>query len=152
LIISPGFYNEGRFFFGFSVICRIVDMKKLFLYIFLGLILCNTGFARTTGCVEGDCEDGVGTWTYTDKTTYVGEWNVGKKHGQGTVTWPNGYIYKGEFHNDIWHGQGTLTFPDGATYAGEWRDGFMNGQGTFTLADGTVKKGIWKDGELVEPN
>ena len=52
-------------------------MKKLFLYIFLGLILCNTGFARTTGCVEGDCEDGVGTWTYTDKTTYVGEWSVG---------------------------------------------------------------------------
>jgi len=42
-------------------------MKKLFLYIFLGLILCNTGFARTTGCVEGDCEDGVGTWTYTTK-------------------------------------------------------------------------------------
>jgi len=45
---------------------------------FLGLILCNTGFARTTGCVEGDCEDGVGTWTYTDKTTYVGEWKDGK--------------------------------------------------------------------------
>ena len=66
MIISPGFYNEGRFFFGFSVICRIVDMKKLFLYIFLGLILCNTGFARTTGCTDGDCEDGVGTWTYTD--------------------------------------------------------------------------------------
>jgi len=52
-------------------------MKKLFLYIFLGLILCNTGFARTTGCTDGDCEDGVGTWTYTDKTTYVGEWSVG---------------------------------------------------------------------------
>ena len=104
-------------------------MKKLFLYIFLSLILCNTGFARTTGCTDGDCEDGIGTWTYTDKTTYVGEWSVGKKHGQGT-----------------------LTFPDGATYVGEWRDGFMNGQGTFTLADGAVKKGIWKDGELVEPN
>ena len=93
MIISPGFYNWGGFFFSFSVICRIEDMKKLFLYIFLGLILCNTGFARTTGCVEGDCEDGFGTWTYTDKTTYVGEWRVGLKHGQGTVTWPNGYIY-----------------------------------------------------------
>ena len=68
--------------------CRIENMRKLFLYIFLGLILCNTGFGRTTGCVAGDCEDGVGTWTYTDKTTYVGEWRVGKKHGQGSVTWP----------------------------------------------------------------
>ena len=92
-------------------------------------ILCNTGFARTTGCTDGDCDNGVGTWTYTDKTTYVGEWNNGLKHGQGT-----------------------LTFPDGATYVGEWHDGFMNGQGTFTLADGTVKKGVWKNGELVEPN
>jgi hypothetical protein len=152
LIISPSFYNWGGFFFSFSVIFRIADMKKLFLYIFLGLILCNTGFARTTGCTDGDCENGVGTWTYTDKTTYVGKWDNGLKHGQGTVTWPNGYIYVGEFQESKWHGQGTLTFPDGAAYVGEWRDGFMNGQGSLTLADGKVKKGIWKDGALVEPN
>ena len=104
-------------------------MKKLFLYIFLGLILCNTGFARTTGCTDGDCENGIGTWTYTDKTTYLGKWSEGTKHGKGTVTWPNGYIYKGEFKDDTW-----------------------DGQGTFTLTDGTVKKGIWKNGKLVEPN
>jgi len=104
-------------------------MKKLFLYICLGVILCNTGFARTTGCVEGDCEDGIGTWTYTDKTTYVGEWSDGKMLGQGTFTWENGDRYVGEFH-----------------------DGNRHGQGTKTDADGTVKKGIWKDGELVEPN
>ena len=103
-------------------------------------------------CISGNCEDGFGTWTYTDKTTYVGEWSIGKKHGEGIVTWPNGYIYKGEFKESKWHGQGTLTFPDGTTYVGEWRDGFMNGQGTFTNADGTVKKGIWKNGALVEPN
>ena len=150
-MISPGI-NWGGFFFIFSVIYRLRGMKKIFLYIFLGLILCNTGFARTTGCTDGNCEDGFGTWTYTDKTTYVGEWSVGKKHGQGIVTWPNGYIYKGEFKESKWHGQGTLTFPDGTTYVGEWRDGFMNGQGTFTNADGTVKKGIWENGALVEPN
>ena len=70
-------------------------MKKLFLYIFLGLILCNTGFARTTGCVEGDCEDGVGTWTYTDKTTYVGEWSDGFMNGQGVFTMADGIVKKG---------------------------------------------------------
>ena len=68
-------------------------MKKLFLYIFIGLILCNTGFARTTGC-EGDCENGNGTWTYTDKTVYAGEWRVVKWMDKGlrlgqtdTYTW-----------------------------------------------------------------
>ena len=106
-------------------------MRKLFLYIFLGLIFCNTGFARTTGCTDGDCNNGHGTWTYTDKTTYVGEWRNGLKHGQGTLTWPNGYIYVGEFQDSKWHGQGTLTFPDGATYLGEWRNSNMNGQGTL---------------------
>ena len=68
-------------------------MKKLFLYIFLGLILCDTGFARSTGCVDGNCENGVGTWNYTDLTSYSGEWSGGNKHGKGTETWPNGYIY-----------------------------------------------------------
>ena len=131
---------------------RVVGMRKLFLYIFLSLILSNTVFARSTGCTEGDCNNGFGTWTYTDLTTYVGEWRAGKKHGNGTVSWPNGYIYVGEFQNSKWHGQGTLTFPDGATYVGEWSEGNMNGQGTFTLSGGTVKKGIWKDGKLVKSN
>ena len=68
-------------------------MKKLFLPIIVSLIFCNTGFTRSTGCTEGDCNNGYGTWTYTDLTTYVGEWRDGKKHGQGTVNWPNGYLY-----------------------------------------------------------
>ena len=123
-----------------------------FLFTIYCLILGNAVFSRSTGCTEGNCENGYGTWTYTDLTTYVGEWRDGKKHGKGTVTWPNGYIYEGEFQDSKWHGEGTLTFPDGATYVGEWRDSNMNGQGTFSLADGTVKKGIWKNGELVEPN
>ena len=87
-------------------------MKKFFLYIFLTFILCNQGFARTTGCTDGDCNNGVGTWTYTDKTTYVGEWTNGQKVGKGTETWPNGYIYVGEFFESKWQGKGTLTFPN----------------------------------------
>ena len=100
-------------------------MRKILIYLFLVLILSSTASARKTGC-EGDCENGIGTWTYTDKTVYVGEWRATLKHGQGTETWPNGYIYEGEFLNSKWQGQGTLTFPDGATYVGEWRDGNMN--------------------------
>ena len=103
-------------------------MKKLFLYIFLGLIICNTGFARKTGC-EGDCENGNGTWTYTDQTIYVGEWRNANMNGEGTFTWANGDIYVGAFV-----------------------DSARNGQGTKTDSDGTVQKGIWKDSELVETN
>ena len=75
-------------------------MKKLFLYFFFGLIICNTSFARSTGCTEGDCDNGNGTWTYTDLTTYVGEWRAGKKHGQGTFTFADGSIERGIWKND----------------------------------------------------
>ena len=94
-------------------------MKIFFLFTIYCLILSSTVFSRSTGCTEGNCENGSGTWTYTDLTTYVGEWRDGKKHGQGTVTWPNGYIYVGEFQDSNWHGKGTLTYPNGKTYVGK---------------------------------
>ena len=74
-------------------------MKKLFLSILVSLIFCNIGFTRSTGCTDGDCNNGYGTWTYTDLTTYVGEWRNGKKHGQGTFTLADGTVKKGIWKN-----------------------------------------------------
>ena len=116
----------------------------------LSLLLTSVALARSTGCKEGNCENGYGKWVYTDKTTYEGEWVGTKKNGQGVETWPNGYIYKGEFKNSEWSGKGILTFPDGSTYDGEWAKGFMNGSGTFTSSDGSQKTGTWKNGKLQE--
>ena len=67
-------------------------MKKYIIYIILSFLITTSVSARKTGC-EGNCENGFGKWTYTDKTTYEGNWVDTKKHGQGTETWPNGYIY-----------------------------------------------------------
>ena len=125
-------------------------MKKYIFYIILSFFITSMALARSTGCKEGNCENGFGKWVYTDKTTYEGEWVQTQKHGQGIETWPNGYIYKGEFKNSAWSGQGKLTFPNGAIYEGEWENGFMNGEGIFTWSDGKVKKGIWKNGKLQE--
>ena len=129
-------------------------MKKLFLYIFLGLILCNTGFAK---CTQGDCDNGYGTYAYPSGDTYVGEYRDGKYHGQGTETWANEDTYVGEFRDSKYHGQGTFTIGGivsraGDKYVGEWKNDVPNGQGAWIYTDGTMKKGIWKDGELVEPN
>ncbi len=35
-------------------------------------------------CIEGDCYNGEGTFTWSDGGKYVGEWKDGKMHGQGT--------------------------------------------------------------------
>ena len=54
-------------------------MKKYFIFIFISCLISSVVFARSTGCKEGDCENGFGKWIYTDKTTYEGEWVATKK-------------------------------------------------------------------------
>ena len=99
-------------------------MKKLLGIIILGLLWCNTGLAE---CIEGNCVDGQGTYTYANGSTYVGEFKNSIRNGQGTYTWANGNKYVGEF-----------------------KDAKRNGQGTYTFANGTVDKGIWKNNKLIE--
>ena len=125
-------------------------MKKYLITIILSFLITSIASARSTGCKEGNCENGFGKWVYTDKTTYEGDWVQTKKQGQGTETWPNGYVYKGEFQNSEWSGKGTLIFPDSSTYEGDWVNGFMNGKGIFTWSNGKQISGIWKNGKLQE--
>ena len=73
-------------------------MKKIFIYILFSFIISNISFAKKSGCTDGDCNNGFGTWTYTDKTTYVGQWENGSKKGKGIESWPNGYVYEGDFN------------------------------------------------------
>ena len=61
-------------------------MKKFIITIILGLLISSSVLARSTGCKEGNCDNGFGKWVYTDKTTYEGEWVGTKKHGQGVET------------------------------------------------------------------
>ena len=60
-------------------------------------------------CIEGDCEN-----------------------GKGTMTWSSGMKYEGEFKDWTLNGQGTYTHPDGSKYEGTWKDGKPNGMGTKT--------------------
>ena len=53
-------------------------MKKFIFFIILGFLITTSVSARKTGC-EGNCENGYGKWTYTDKTTYEGELGWYKK-------------------------------------------------------------------------
>ena len=71
-------------------------MKKLFLYIFLVLLWCNVGF---TECIEGDCDNGYGTYTFANGDKYIGEYKDGEIHGQGTLTYADGRVEKGIWEN-----------------------------------------------------
>lgn len=148
-------------------------MKKAILILVIGLFWCNASFAE---CIEGNCKNGQGTYTWTDGAKYVGEFKDGKwngegtfttsmgtyvggwkdnnKDGLGTLTWVSGEFagdkYVGEFKDDKKHGQGIYTWASGSKYAGKFKDGQLYKQGTWTYEDGRVEKGILEKDKLIK--
>ena len=51
------------------------------------------GCKPDTGCVEGDCVNGQGTYSYRSGSRYVGEFKYGKRNGKGTLTRADGVIF-----------------------------------------------------------
>ena len=90
----------------------IIEIKKILAIMILYIFWCNMTFANEYGeCIEGDCENGRGTYLVGD------DWAVKS-------------IYIGEFKNGRWDGQGTLIIngdtngnPNGVTLIGTWKEG-----------------------------
>ena len=89
-------------------------MKKELILLFV-LFACALPFKSIGGedgcgeegeCIEGDCENGLGTYVFTDGSSYSGAWQDGFPEGPGT-----------------------LKFLDGSKYEGEWRGGSYIGKG-----------------------
>ena len=73
-----------------------------------------------------------GSFTYSDGSQYVGNWKMGKFHGEGTYIFASGEKYVGRFREDKYHGEGTYTYANGDRYVGEWEEGEFEGEGTYT--------------------
>ncbi len=89
-----------------------------------------------TACLRGNCENGEGTYRYSDSSEYSGQFRNAKIHGQGTYVYAGrGEKYTGEWRNGVINGQGTYYYRSGNRYIGEWRNGKKQGQGTYLYAD-----------------
>ncbi len=75
-------------------------MKRLLAYLFivlgLGLMVNNFAFAK---CIEGNCRNGQGTYTFVSGAKYAGEFKDGRQHGQGTFTSADGRVENGIWKN-----------------------------------------------------
>ena len=98
-------------------------MKKLLTIFFL--IQFIFGY---TQCIEGDCENGTGTFKWENGNIYKGEWKAGGLNGQGKLTSKSGGVKEGEWKDGLLNGQGKI-YSDGDIYEGEFKDGELNGQG-----------------------
>ena len=78
-------------------------MKKLsLLYVFLVLLTISACSEQNqlSECIEGDCNNGYGIYTYANGDKYVGEHKDSVPHGQGTFTWADGTVDKGIWKNN----------------------------------------------------
>ena len=138
-------------------------MKKVSLYVFLALMICNIALPQSS---LSECEGNdknissfsvghfnkIRKWTNCQGTAvgpnggkYVGEFYKGKFHGHGTYTHA-GRKYVGQYQDHKRHGQGTYTYANGDKYIGEWKKHKYNGQGTYIYANGDKYVGEWKKG------
>ncbi|XP_024866207.1 MORN repeat-containing protein 4 isoform X1 [Kryptolebias marmoratus] len=87
-----------------------------------------------------------GSFTYSSREEYHGEWKEGLRHGLGQLTFSDGTCYTGQFENGLFNGCGVLVFPDGSRYEGEFVQGKFQGAGIFTRYDGMRFEGEFKGG------
>jgi hypothetical protein len=96
---------------------------------------------KSTASCEGSC-------TWSDGSTYQGEFVYGLPQGFGEQNWPDGSYYEGKFEEGYRHGKGTQLLDNGDQYIGQFERGFMTGHGTYIWADGTMYKGEYKNDEM----
>ena len=148
-------------------------MKNIFKISFLFFLALNLASADI--CIEGDCENGTGTYLYStgDKSgsKFTGEWKNGKRDGKGIIVTKEGYIFEGEYKNDkakkgTWRFSDghkyegefkdgrfiieTKIFPNGNKYTGEFKDNRFNGKGTYIFANGDKIVGDFKDDQVIK--
>jgi hypothetical protein len=104
--------------------------------------------SNKTGCIKGNCENGIGTYKWPSGNVYEGQWKDGVQNGAGASKWSSGNVYKGQYKDGYINGVGTYKWSDGTIYTGQWKDSEMNGQGTYTNLNGVESKGIWVDDKL----
>jgi len=90
----------------------------------------------------------MGPFKYPDDSTYLGQYNNGKREGFGQEILKDGSIYEGNWSNDKKNGNGRYVGIDGAVYTGDWVNGEKHGQGALDYVDGTGYNGGWSMGQI----
>ncbi len=103
-----------------------------------------------TGCIEGNCINGKGTFKWPSGDEYNGDWVNGQRTGKGKYFYSGGRgIYTGEWKNNKRHGEGTMIWNDGVKEVAIWE--LDKAVKTISLSKNFIFKGgsEWKDGDII---
>jgi hypothetical protein len=94
---------------------------------------------------------GSGSFTFSDKSTYVGEMKSGVLDGNGIRSWPDGSTYTGGWKNGVRNGQGSMVYHTGEEYIGLWRNDTKTGRGTMFRKNGSMFIADWENNLVIKP-
>jgi len=128
-------------------------MKKLLLTILFTLVL--SGGAFSEGCIEGDCDNGTGTYIFSDDARYSGQWKNMKQHGFGKAILASGSTYDGEWIEGVISGSGIYRWAPGTgggfkEYHGNFYNYKKHGEGILTYTNGEIYKVLFKDDNMIK--
>ena len=109
------------------------------------MVACAAYFGATAQCLDGDCQNGVGTFQFENGNKYRGDFRKGIINGKGTIVFGNGNRYNGDWVNGMREGVGIYTFTNGNVYSGASSKNKFSGRGTMNFASGNKFVGNWKD-------
>lgn len=114
-------------------------MRGILVWLIAGIVVLASGahagrdgypYDRSrSGCVQGDCTNGVGVYVYSNDDIYEGNWKGGERHGWGTYyivdqePWSDTHKIVCNWVNGQQHGKGSYTFPNGSTQVHHWYHG-----------------------------
>ncbi|TYA74195.1 MORN repeat-containing protein [Seonamhaeicola marinus] len=107
-----------------------------------------TSTGKSTGCILGNCYNGLGVYIYNDKSSYTGFFSNNKRHSCGKLSFSNGDLYLGEFQNGKKTGTGEYDWKDGKYYRGEWKNDLYHGEGVMFFSNDKYQSGIWENGKF----
>jgi hypothetical protein len=122
----------------------------------------------TSGCIDGDCNNGLGTYVFNNGDEYRGQFSNQQLNGHGLYVFANSQErYIGDFKNNKRQGQGAYYYKSGNVDFGQWAndnfvtDGYTgqsksgcvsgdcsNGNGTYVFDNGSKYIGMFNNGEL----
>ena len=86
---------------------------------------------------------------YANGDFYDGEVNdKGEAEGYGECTYSDGSSYSGEFRNNTWHGHGTFYTSNGWRFEGRFKDGYFDDFFRIVSPEKTVIMGMFRQGYL----